>query len=85
MWKKVSKNLKQIERIQYFLVVFILGVQKWNRVEFLFLLLLVVFMTENNMGISIKELTEQKVVESSVATTIRGVEVDDPIVYVTGS
>lgn len=67
-----------------FLVVFILGVQKWNRVEFLFLLLLVVFMTENNMGISIKELTEQKVVESSVATTIRGVEVDDPIVYVTG-
>lgn len=67
-----------------FLAVFLLGVQRWKRPEFLLLALLTVCMTGGEMDISIDTLAEKKTVESSVATTIRGEEVEDPIVYVTG-
>ena len=67
-----------------FLVIFLLGTQKWKKTEFWLLALLTVFMTKSSMGIYIDDLANEKVVESSIPTLIWGEEVEDPIVYITG-
>lgn len=68
----------------FFLVAFLIGVQKWKREEFWILTCLAVFMTGSTMEIEVGTLADIGFVNSSVTTTIQGQEVQDPLVYVTG-